>query len=124
VLTYIAVPITGVDLPPCHLAMALAALLPFCLLFGTLALLFSALVRRAALSTVIPAVILIAMYVIQTLSQVSKTMEPTRVVSLFYHLGDPVQGDFPWTAVLLMLAGVCALTGVATAAFSRRDLYT
>lgn len=124
VLTYLAVPIAGVDLSPAHLAAALAALWPLCLLFGTLALLISALVRRAGLAVAIPAAILIAMYVIETLGQMSKTMEPVRVVSLFYHLGTPVEGDFPWTAVLLMLAGVCVLAGAAVAAFSRRDIYT
>ncbi|OFW67545.1 MAG: hypothetical protein A2Y74_04560, partial [Actinobacteria bacterium RBG_13_63_9] len=104
ILTYIAVPIAGVDLGPGCLAAALAALWPFCLFFGTFSLLVSALVRRAFLATVIPAVVLVAMYLIETLAQVSKTMEPARVVSLFYHLGHPIEGDFPWTAALLMLA--------------------
>ena len=124
VLTYIAVPIAGVDLSPGRLAAGLAAIWPMCLLFGTLALLLSALLRRTSLAIVIPGFILVAMYVIESLAQVSKTMEPVRVISLFYHLGRPVEGDFPWTAVLLMLAGVGILTGAATAAFSRRDIYT
>jgi ABC-2 type transport system permease protein len=124
VLTYVAVPLAGVDLGPGRLAAGLAALWPMCLLFGTLALLASALLRRPALAVVIPAVILIAMYVIDGLAQVSKTVEPLRVLSLFYHLGRPLEGDFPWTAVLLMLVGVCALTGAAMGAFARRDIYT
>jgi ABC-2 type transport system permease protein len=124
VLTYIAVPIAGVDLSPARLAAALAALWPMCLLLGTLALLISALVRRGALAVIIPAVILVAMYVVEGLAQVSKSVEPFRVVTLFYHLGKPIEGDFPWTAALLMLAGVCALAGAAAAAFCRRDIYT
>lgn len=124
VLTYVTVPVAGVDLSPGRLAVGLAALWPMCLLFGTLALLASALVRRAALAVVLPAVILIAMYVIDGLAQVSKSMEPLRVLSLFYHLGRPLEGDFPWTAILLMLLGVCALTGAAMGAFARRDIYT
>jgi hypothetical protein len=95
-----------------------------CLFFGALALLASALVRRAFLAIVIPGVILVAMYVIDGLAQVSKTIEPLRVLSLFYHLGRPLEGDFPWTAVLLTLAGVCILAGAAMAAFARRDIYT
>jgi ABC-2 type transport system permease protein len=123
-LTYIASAIAQVDLPPGHLAMSLVALWPMCLLFGTFALLLSALVRRASVAVAVPAAVLIAMYVIQTLSQVSKTIEPARVVSLFYHLGKPIEGDFPWTAVLAMLAAVCILAGGAVEAFSRRDVYT
>jgi ABC-2 type transport system permease protein len=124
VLTYLAAPIAGVDLSPALLAATLAALWPMCLLFGVLALLLSAFVRRSAFAITIPAVILVAMYVIETLAQVSKSMEPFRVISLFYHLGNPIEGDFPWTAVLLMLVGVCVLAGAAAAAFARRDIYT
>jgi ABC-2 type transport system permease protein len=124
VLTYIAVPFAGVDLSPGRLAAGLAALWPFCLVFGALTLLFSTLMRRAVLATVTSAVVLVAMYVIAALAEVSKSIEPLRVVSLFYHLGRPLEGDFPWTAVLAMLAGVCALAGAAMAAFARRDIYT
>jgi ABC-2 type transport system permease protein len=124
VLTYVAVPIAGVDLAPGHLAEAFVALWSFCLLFGTFSLFLSALVRRAFLATVIPAAVLVAMYLIETLAQVSTTMEPARVVSLFYHLGAPMEGNFPWTAWLLMLAGACVFTGAAAAAFSKRDIYT
>ena len=124
VLTYIAVPLAGVGLGPGRLAAGLAALWPMCLFFGTLALFVSALLRRAAVAIAIPAVILIAMYVLDGLAQVSRSIEPLRVLSLFYHLGRPLEGDFPWTPVLLMLAGVCALAGAAMAAFARRDIYT
>ena len=112
------------SLPPGRLAAGLAALWPLCLFFGALALLLSALIRRSFLAIVIPGVILVAMYVLEGLSEVSKKVEPLRVLSLFYHLGQPLQGDFPWTAVLLMLVGVCVLTAGAMAAFARRDIYT
>jgi ABC-2 type transport system permease protein len=124
ILTYIAVPIAGVDLSPALLAASLAALWPLCLFFGALALLLSAVIRRSFLAIAIPGVILVAMYVLEGLAQVSKTVEPLRVLSLFYHLGQPLQGDFPWTAVLLMMAGVLVLAGGAMVAFARRDIYT
>jgi ABC-2 type transport system permease protein len=124
VLTYIAVPLAGVGLGPGRLAAGLFALWPMCLFFGALALLMSALFRRAALAVAVPGVVLVAMYVIEGLAQVSKAIEPLRVVSLFYHLGRPLEGYFPWAAVLLMLAGACVLTGAAMAAFARRDIYT
>lgn len=124
ILTYIAVPAAGVELSAGRLAAGLAALWPMCLFFGALALLASALVRRAFLAIVIPGVVLVAMYVIDGLAQASKTIEPLRVLSLFYHLGRPLEGDFPWTAVLVTLVGVCILAGAAMAAFARRDIYT
>lgn len=124
VLTYIAVPAAGVELSPGRLAMGLVVLWPFCLFFGALALLLSALVRRSFLAIAIPGVVLVAMYVIGQLAQVSKTIEPLRVFSLFHHLGNPLEGDFPWTAVLTTLAAVIILGAGAAAAFSRRDIYT
>jgi ABC-type transport system involved in multi-copper enzyme maturation permease subunit len=123
-LTYVAVPIAGVDLEPGRLAAALVALWPFCLLFGTFSLLLASVVRRAFLATVIPAVVLVAMYLVQAMAQVSETIRPARVLSLFYHLGKPVEGDFGLLAVLLMLAGALVLAAGAVVAFSKRDVYT
>jgi ABC-2 type transport system permease protein len=122
-LTCAAVPAAGVDLDPGRLAAALVVLWVFSLLFGALALLLSTWLRRSFLAVVIPAVLLVAMYVIGNLAQVSKTAEPLRVFSLFYHLGHPLKGDFPWTAVLAILAGVCALGAAAVHSFERRDIH-
>ncbi len=124
ILTYVAVPIAGVGLGPGRLAAALAVLWVFCLLFGALALLVSTWVRRSFLAIVIPAVLLVVMYVIANLAQVSKSAEPIRAFSLFYHLGHPIKGDFPWSAVLLMLAAVCVIGAIAVMRFQRRDIYT
>jgi ABC-2 type transport system permease protein len=124
VLTCVAVPIVGVDLKPGHLAAGLAVMWSFCLLFGTLSLLMSSLVRRAVLATVVPAAVLVAMYVVDSLSKATTAMEPAGALSLFHHLGRPLEGYFPWTAVLLMLAGACVLVAGAAAAFARRDIYT
>ena len=124
VLTSIAVPAAGVGLGPGRLAAGLVVLWAFCLLFGALALLVSAWVRRSFLAIVIPTAVLVAMYVVGNLAQVSKKAEPIRVFSLFYHLGHPLKGDFPWTAVLLMLAAICVIAGLTVAVFNRRDIYT
>lgn len=123
-ITLIAVPIVGVDLSPGHLAAGLAAMWPFCLLFGTFSLLISTLARRAVLATVIPAAVLVAMYVIDSLAKATKAMEPAGVFSLFHYLGRPLEGGFPWTAVLVVIAGACVLAAGAAAAFARRDIDT
>jgi ABC-2 type transport system permease protein len=124
VLTYVTAPIAGVDLSPGLLAAAMAVLLPFCLLFGTFSLLLSAIVRRSFLATTIPAVILVVMYLLESLAQSIKSLEPARVVSLFYHLGNAIAGDVHWLAAELMLAAACILTGSTIAAFAKRDIYT
>lgn len=124
VLTYIAVPFAGVDLSPARLAAGLLTLAPLCLFFGALALLFSTIVRRGALAIAIPGVVLVAMYVLDALGQVSRSMEPLRVLALQHHLGSPLSGGFPGLAFVLMLVGVAVLTGGAIALFARRDIYT
>ena len=123
-LTYVAVPIAKVDLGAARLVAGFSAIWPMCLLFGALSLFLSAIVRRAFMATVIPSVILVAMYVIQILSEFSQTIEPARVISLFYHLGSPLEGDFRLLSFLLMLAGAFVLAGGAAAAFAKRDIYT
>lgn len=123
-LTYIAVLIAQVDLRPGRLALSFVAIWPMSLLFGVLALFMSTLVRRAFVANVIPAVILVVMYVLELLGQLSQKMEPAQVVSLFHHLGKPIEGDFHLLAVLLMLAGACVLVAGAMVAFSKRDIYT
>jgi ABC-2 type transport system permease protein len=124
VLTYIAVPLAGVDLSPGRLAAGLAVMWPYALFFGTLALLLSAIMRRGVLATTIAAVVLVAMYVIDGLGQVSKTVESFRFVSLIHQLGHPMQGDFPWTAVLVMLGCSVVFVALAMVAFARRDIFT
>jgi hypothetical protein len=124
VFTYVTAPIAGVDLHPGLLAAAMAVLLPFCLLFGTLSLLLSTVVRRSFLATTIPAVVLVVMYLVESLAQSIKAMEPLRPFTLFYHLGNAIGGDIRVLAALLMLAGACILAGGATVVFAKRDIYT
>jgi ABC-2 type transport system permease protein len=124
ILTYAAVPFADVDLGLDELATTMVSLWPFCLLFGAFSLLISSVVRRNVFAVIIPAVVLIATYVINSLSQATESMRPLRFISLLYYLGHPLQGDFPWTAVLGMLAAVCVLSALAVVSFNRRDIYT
>jgi ABC-type transport system involved in multi-copper enzyme maturation permease subunit len=123
-LTYVTAPLAGVDLNPGLLAIAFVVLWPFCLLFGTLSLFLSSIVRRSFLATTIPAVILVAMYLLESLAQSIKSIEPARPFTLFYHLGNAIDGDIRVLAAVLMFVGACILTGGAIAAFAKRDIYT
>jgi ABC-2 type transport system permease protein len=122
--TYVTAPIARVDLSPGLLAVAFLVLWPFCLLFGTFSLFLSTIVRRSFLATTIPAVILVVMYLLESLAQSIKSMEPARVFSLFYHLGNAIDGDIHALAAVLMSVAVLFFTGGAIAAFARRDIYT
>lgn len=123
-ITYLAVPFAGVRLGLGELAATLISLWPFCLLLGLFSLLVSSLVRRNIFAVLIPAMVLIATYVLNSLSQASESLRPLRFLSLLYYLGHPLQGDFPWTAVLAMLAGACLLFVLTILAFDHRDIYT
>lgn len=114
----------GVDLGPGPVAAGSLNLLPFCLFFGALALLVSTLARRAALAIAVPGALLVAMYVLNGVGAVSDTLKPLRPLSLFYHYGSAVEQGVPWASFLLILAGALVLTGLAVAAFERRDIYT
>ncbi len=123
-LTYVTAPIAGVDLHPGLLAAAMLVLWPFCLLFGAFSLLLSTVVRRSFLATTIPAAILVVMYLVESLAQSIKSVEPARVFSLFYHLGNAIDGDIRPLAAVLMLVGSCILVAGAITAFAKRDIYT
>lgn len=124
ILTYIAVPFAGVDLGPGSLAAALAALWPFCMLWGALGLLISSAARRSTFALSLPLVLIVATYVIDALYQTSDSLKNLKYFSLLYYLGHPVEGHFPWTAVLCFVAAVCVLAALAVVAFDRRDIYT
>jgi len=124
VITYVAVPIAGVDLGASDLVLAFVAIWPMALLLGTLALLLSTLVRRAFLANAVPMGLLAAMYIVELLAEFSQKMEPIQKISLFHYLGEPVVGDFNLLGVLLMLAGAVFLAGCAVLTFTKRDIYT
>jgi ABC-2 type transport system permease protein len=116
--------LAGVDLGPGPVAAGSFNLLPFCLVFGGLALLMSTLVRRSSLAVAVPGAVLVAMYVLNGVGAVSDSLRPLRPLSLFYHYGSAVETGLPWASFLLILAGSLALAGLAVVAFARRDIYT
>jgi ABC-2 type transport system permease protein len=124
IITYLAVPFAGVHLGPGYLAEALAALWPFCMIWGALALLISSATRRSTFALSIPLVLIVATYVVDALYQTSDSLKNLKYVSLLYYLGHPIEGHFPWTAVLCFVAATCAFAALAILGFNRRDIYT
>jgi ABC-2 type transport system permease protein len=123
VITYLAVPLAGVDLGPGALVQAFVCYWAFCMLFGTMALLISALVRRNAFAVSIPLVVIVATYVLNSLYQASESLDNLKYFSILYYLGHPLT-DFPWLATVSILGVTCVLWGLSVAAFAKRDIYT
>jgi ABC-2 type transport system permease protein len=123
-LTWITALIAGVDLPFSSLADGVGNLLPLCLFFGGLALLVSALAHRGMLATAIPVGVLVAMYFLDALSNMSGTIEPLRILSAFHYYGSAIENGIDWPNAFGLTALGVVFMVLATVAFDRRDLYT
>ena len=123
-LTHATAYLMDVDLPVESTAAAVLNLWPVCLVFGSLALLLSAVLHRRSLAGAIPAFLLFAMYLLDTLGRVSEDLEDFRRASAFYYYGSAIENGIhpPSFIGLTVLAGVFVL--LAALAFQRRDIYT
>ena len=70
------------------------------------------------------AVILLLMYVVNALGNISSAMKPFRRFSLFYHYGSAIEHGVAWTSFLVTLAIALGFMALAIVAFNRRDIYT
>jgi ABC-2 type transport system permease protein len=122
-LTWLPAALIGVPLTAATAAAAVLNLWPLCLWFGALALLCSALVRRAALAVAIPGAVLVAMYVAAALGSTSPGMRPLGYVSLFHYYGSAIEHGVPWASFLTISLLALVLAGLAGLAFYRRDVH-
>ena len=97
---------------------------PICVLFGGLAALCSALFRRKALAVAVPAAVLFAMYLLDTIGNVSKDVGDYQPASAFHYYGSAIQDGMDWTNFGGLAAVACVLVLLAVLAFQRRDIYT
>ena len=96
---------------------------PFCLAFGSLALLLSTLVRRGALALGAAAGLLVAMYVLNGIAGAVESVQQLRHLSLFSYLGAAIQVGIHWADFLGIVVLALVLVGLAVASFQRRDIY-
>jgi ABC-2 type transport system permease protein len=94
------------------------------MVFGSLALLCSALFHRRALAISIPAFLLFGMYLIDTIGRASEDLEDWRPVSAFYYYGSAIENGIDWAHFGSITLIALALVLLATLAFRRRDIYT
>jgi ABC-2 type transport system permease protein len=124
VFTWLPTPFLDESLPPLDLFWAVLNLVPFSLVFGGLALVLSALLRRSALAIAIPAALLVAMYVVNGLAGSVPSFADARYASLFHYYGSAIMDGIDWLSFLVLLALSLALALLAVPLFRRRDILT
>ncbi len=121
-LTWVTAVLVDVELPARPVAEAVLNLWPVCLLFGSLALLCSAVFHRRSLA--IPAFSLFGTYLIDTVGRASDDLEDLRPASVFYYYGSAIENGIDPTDFLGVTAVALVLVSLAVLAFGRRDIYT
>ena len=123
-LTWGMAVLVDVELSLRQVAEAALNLWPICLVFGTLALLCSALFHRRGLAIAIPAFLLFGMYLIDTIGLASDDLEDLRPVSAFYYYGSAIENGIGWTDFGGITLVALALVLLAALVFRRRDIFT
>lgn len=124
VLVWVPVKMSGQELAVSRLAAGSLNLVPLCLFFGGMALLFSAVVRRPGLAIAVPGAVLVVSYVLNGLAAAVDRISGLQPLSIFHHYGSAIRDGMPWGSAALI--SLLAVTFVALAAlgFARRDIYT
>ena len=123
-LTQVTAALMDVDLAPKSTAAAVLNMWPLSLLFGAVAMLCSAVFHRRALAIAIPAFLLFAMYLLNTLGRISEDFEDLQPVSAFYYHGSAIEDGIDWTNFASLTLAAFVLVLLAVLAFRRRDIYT
>jgi ABC-2 type transport system permease protein len=121
--TWVGALVVNVDLPVTHIAAGTLSLWPFCLTFGSLALLLSTLVRRGGIALGVTAGLLVAMYVLNGIAGAVERVQQLRHLSLFSYLGAAIQTGIHWVDFLGVLALALVFVALAVVSFRRRDIY-
>jgi ABC-2 type transport system permease protein len=123
-LTWGTAVLMEVDLSLESTTAAVLNMWPVCLFFGGLAMLCSAFFHRRALAIAIPAFLLFAMYLVDTIGRASEDLEDLRPASVFYYYGSAIEDGIDWVNFggVTLVAFVFVLLAVLT--FQRRDIYT
>lgn len=124
VLMWGTAPLVDVDLAFADAAAAVLNLWPLCMFFGGLALLCSAIFHRRLFGIAIPGVVLLAMYLLNVLGNLSEDVQDARWLSVFHYYGSAIEDGIDWSG-FAGVSGVAVLFVIlAVAAFHRRDIYT
>lgn len=116
--------LAGMDLPVGNTFAAMLHLALLGLVFGALALALSAATGRSTVSRAVPVLVAVVAYVVNGLAPMVDRLEPVQKLSPFYqYLGhDPLRHGVSVAAVLVAVATVAVLAGVAVVGLRRRDI--
>ncbi len=123
-LQYGAAVALDIDLSFADAMLSPLNLFPISMLFGSIALLISAVVRQRAIATGVTVAFLFLMYLFDIIGKISDSWSWLRDISVFKAYGDQLQDGMPWGGAALLLALAILIAGVAIPAFQRRDIYT
>lgn len=123
-LTWGTAVLMEVDLSLESTTAAVLNMWPVCLFFGGLAMLCSAFFHRRALAIAIPAFLLFAMYLVDTIGRASENLEDLRPASVFYYYGSAIEDGIDWVNFGGVTLVACAFVLLAVLAFQRRDIFT
>jgi len=123
-LTWGTAVLTDVELSPREVADAVLNLWPTCSMFGSVALLCSALFHRRSLAIAVPAFLLFGTYLIDTIGRASNDLEDWRPVSVFYYYGSAIENGIDWIHFGTITIIALALVLLAALVFKQRDIYT
>lgn len=123
-LTWGTAVLMDVDLSLESTAAAVLNLWPICLFFGGLAMLCSAVFHRRALAIAIPAFLLFATYLVDTIGRASENLEDLRPASVFYYYGSAIENGIDWPDFVGVTLVALLFVLLAVFAFRRRDIYT
>lgn len=114
----------NVDLSLGASVQAMVAAWPFALAFGALALALSAVVRNRAAALGAAAGVMIALYLLNVLATLVKSLSWLKWLSAQHYYGEPMNNGMSWSGSLVLLIAAGVLVALAVAAFDRRDIYT
>src|SRR3712207_2858724 len=123
-LTWGTAVLMEVDLSLESTTAAVLNMWPVCLFFGGLAMLCSAFFHRRALAIAIPAFLLFAMYLVDTIGRASENLEDLRPASVLYYYGSAIEDGIDWVNFSGVTLVASAFVLLAVLAFQRRDIFT
>lgn len=116
--------LVDVDLALADAAAAVLNLWPLCMFFGSLALLCSTIFHRRLFGIAIPGVLLLAMYLLDVIGNLSEDLRDVRTLSVFHHYGSAIENGIDWSGFAGITGMVALFVILAVVAFQRRDIYT
>ena len=126
-LTQGAAAVFGVELPVGKTLAGVAGLWPLGVFSGGVTLLLAGLSRRPAVvgggaASVLAAMYLVAMYLVEVLGKRSDTFAAVDGISAFHYYGSAIEEGFDPASAAILVAGGALVAAVGCALFERRDV--